>query len=129
MSFVIRDSYPILANYGRNGAPCQGPSSVGRLDAKQLHVWIVMMVDMMLLGSKEKTGHKSHYNILNYAKLIYCFPRFNLRPAVHPTVKVLDQYVGATMIMELLSTWPPSLLPYKATSNLHHLQFRYDSFL
>ena len=78
MSFVIRDSYPILANYGRNGAPVKGHPVWDDSDAKQLHVWIVMMVDMMLLGSKEKTGHKSHYNILNYAKLIYCFPRFNL---------------------------------------------------
>ena len=52
MSFVIRDSYPILANYGRNGAPVKGHPVWDDSDAKQLHVWIVMMVDMMLLGSK-----------------------------------------------------------------------------
>ena len=82
-----------------------------------LHIWIVTMVDMMLFGSirdahrEDKSQEPLQYPESCQTDLL--LPSIQSRPTVHPAVKILDPYVGATMIMELLSTWPTSLLPRK----------------
>lgn len=57
MSFVMRDSYPILADYSRNGAPVKGHQVWDNSDAKHSSI--------CCLGEKLSRGGPPHLDSNN----------------------------------------------------------------